>query len=879
MMRKQDKTREQLAGEIDDLRQQVAQLQMADAQRRRAVEALRHKTIFVELLKVVATVSQQGTTIETAIEKCLEQVCTHIGWPVGYAYIVNKEGSQKLASPNLWYFLHPERFAAFRHTTENASCANGEGLPCRILSCRKPVWITDVTKEKGFLTTEQAEDIGVKAAFGFPVLVGGDVAAVLTFFSTEAVEPDDQLLGVMAHIGIQLGRLSERKRVEEALRQSEERYRTIIEDMTDSFWELDLTGHFTFFNNQLMIQQRRSREELLALNNSSNRQHTDEENQRIVFQTLKQVYLTGEPVRGATHEMIRGDGTRYWVESNVSLIRDAAGKPVGFRGVARDVTKRIQSEKELQQAKESAEDANRAKSEFLANMSHEIRTPMNGIIGMTELALNTALSAEQREYLTIVNRSAHSLLTIINEILDYSKIEAGKLEIDSTSFSLREYIETTIRPLAVRAHEKGLELALDISPDVPDNVVGDPIRLCQVITNLVGNAIKFTEVGEIMLLSKVKWSDDNRLCLHVAIRDTGIGITPEKQRVIFNPFTQADGSTTRKYGGTGLGLAISSRLVEIMGGEIWVKSVEGEGSEFHFTSHLGLDRSRVAQTVPAAAVNFIGLRVLIVDDNGTNRRILTQMLINWGMRPVAVEGGRSALQVMKQAYEADDPFQLILLDSQMPGMDGFMVAERIRRNPEFAETGIMMLTSDQLSNDIARCRQLGLAAYVIKPIIESALLDTILASLGRRTVIDMGDSLARSDSRYESHRNIRVLVAEDNVINQKVAVGLLRKRGCVVSVVANGKEALDATAREEFDVVLMDVQMPEMNGFEATRAIRERERDRGIHVPIVAMTAHAMRGDRERCLEAGMDGYVSKPMNGDELFRAIDELVLHHSAL
>ncbi|MCM2372047.1 PAS domain-containing protein [Aporhodopirellula aestuarii] len=579
------------------------------------------------------------------------------------------------------------------------------------------------------------------------------------------------------------------------------------------------------------------------------------------------VMRSGEPLIDQEETICQAaDRRSTWLLTTKVPLFGKDGKVMGMVGISRDITARRMAAEELLAAKEIADAANSAKSEFLANMSHEIRTPMNGILGMTELLSGTEMTAEQREFLTLVQQSADSLLRLLNDILDFSKIEAGRLELDTVTFNLRDCIGKAIKLLTLKANEKGLELAGRIDPRIPNELIGDPGRLRQIVVNFVGNAIKFTNSGEVVVDVNPETLDDDEAVLHVTVRDTGIGIAREKQEKIFEAFSQADASTTRRFGGTGLGLTISARLIQMMDGRVWVESELGVGTTFHFFVRLGISPDQTPRR-PAAFSKIAGTRVLVVDDNATNRRILQEILQLWNLKPVMADDGERALDLIAESISEDDPFGLILLDYHMPNLDGVGFAEQLaKRADELRHGPIVMLSSSFAGLSSPRMRELGINRYLTKPVIASELRDVVLEVMGvdheKRLHPPLPNALPKIAPR-------KILLVEDGIVNQRVALGFLNKWGHQVELAVNGREAVEALERETFDIVLMDIQMPEMNGFEATAIIREREAQTGNHQFIVAMTAEAMKGDREHCLAAGMDDYISKPFDVADLQRVL----------
>jgi signal transduction histidine kinase/DNA-binding response OmpR family regulator len=571
------------------------------------------------------------------------------------------------------------------------------------------------------------------------------------------------------------------------------------------------------------------------------------------------------------HRHVDRKGRVFWVEVRAKPLKDTDGQIQGYVGVVSDVTAQREAEETLRKAKEDAEAANRAKSEFLANMSHEIRTPMNGILGMTELALDTQLNGEQREYLEMARSSAESLLTILNDILDFSKVEAGRLELENATFSPAECIEEALKPLAVRAQQKGIELAWEVDAALPDLVRGDVTRLRQVLLNLAGNGIKFTKQGQVAIHAKVAKESGNTMELQFTVSDTGIGIPADKHKTIFEAFSQGDMSTTKIYGGTGLGLSISARLVALMGGRMWLESEVGQGSKFHFTVRLQKDEPEAAPAQSATlAGGLAGRPVLVVDDNPVNRRLLELLLKRWKMIPTLASNGMDGLKLFRKSQERGSTFPVVLLDMQMPEMDGFHMAEELRKISAVEPPLILLLSSAPCAADRDRCKQLRIVRTIVKPIRRAVLQEALEAAFGGATPAGVAKASASSPRAMPA---LRILLAEDNPVNQRLAFRLLEKMGHRVWLAHNGQETVDMVQARQFDLVLIDVQMPIMNGLEATLRIRALERGTGGHVPILAITAHAMKGDRERCIEVGMDGYIAKPVRAEALDEEIRRVI------
>jgi len=838
-------------------------------------EQIAHRLMVYETAGALA----ESATLADAVPKMLRCICEPLRWDYGALWEVNRARTA-LRCLGTWHLplLQFEEFIAIsRHTV----FARGVGLPGRVWAERKAAWIEDVRHDVNFPRAPAALRVGLHAALGFPILRGDEVLGVMEFFSRDTRPPDDDLLETMTTIGGQIGLHVAQKWAAEEL----DRFFTLSLDL---LCVANFDGYFLRINPVWQRVLGFTEKELLT-SRFFDFIHPDD---RAATASAVSELTTGAAIIDFENRYRSRDGSYKWLQWAASPFPDqgviyAAARDVTDRKRADDAMREYARElerakyeqeqnaerlaqlvKELDTARLRAEEATAAKGEFLANMSHEIRTPMNAIIGMTDLTLRTKLTARQRDYIRTVKDSAEGLLTIINDILDVSKIEARRLVLDRAPFNFRDTVEDSVRLLAPRAHEKSLELACRILPDVPDALIGDPGRLRQVLVNLVGNAIKFTDKGEVIVDVSVDRIEAQDAALHFTVSDTGIGIAPEKQWQIFGAFVQADTSTTRRYGGTGLGLTISAQLVELMGGRIWIESGLGKGSRFHFLAHFDMQHL-VATSVSRSPGTLHGLRVLIVDDNATNRSILEEMVASWHMKPTSVDGADAAVHALYDAIDRGRGFHLVLTDALMPDVDGYALARRLKRDQRLSDVKVIMLTSAGLPHGRSRSGD-GILTHLTKPVKQSDLLDAILTAFGSRPAVERQSTKRASRPRRSAGRRLRVLVAEDNPTNQKLVVALLKEQGHRVTKVANGRDAVAQAASQVFDVILMDVQMPEMGGLDATAAIRQGERGTGTHTPIIAMTAHAMAGDRQRCLDAGMDAYVSKPLRPQELLAAVD---------
>ncbi len=883
-------------------------------ERRPAQAALRDSEQRAQSLAEVTSAANTAASLDEALQVALDKVCAYTGWPIGHAYLPAEDGADELVPSGIWHLERQEGFRPFVEITEQTTFAPGVGLPGRVFASKLPAWIEDVHKDPNYPRAQLAKNIGVSGAFAFPVLAGGAVAAVLEFYSETPESPDEALLGFMEQIGIKLGIVIERKLAEQTLRQarkdSEERAEQLAvlnevgQDITATL-ELDIMLQRVAKHAVRLLRGEKS---IILLVNSESEElvqavglgYSIEEINTFTFEEVREG-ISGWVLeqKTSTVSVNHQEDERNRGSARAAALRDEPAtlaiapliiedEVIGTLTCSRNLQERVFSSADLtlvsslanqaaiaiQNARlyRAAQEAERLKSDFLANMSHEICTPMNAVLGMTHLAQQTELTSKQRGYLNRIQTSANNLLGIINDVLDFSKIEAGKLEMESVTFKLDQVLDNLGALINVTAGENELEVLFAIAPNVPTSLVGDPLRLGQVLTNLANNAVKFTESGEIVLTAKLVSTDADKVTLEFSVIDTGIGLSEVQIDGLFQAFRQADSSTTRKYGGTGLGLAISKQLVEMLGGEIWVESEPGQGSTFSFSA-IFVRPVDTAQQRPQPTPDLRGMRVLVVDDNFAARVTLQSYLESFSFDIKLVSSGEACLTELLRTIP-DQPYGLVLLDWKMAGIDGIETARRIKDNQTLAPTPTIIMVTAYGQAEVRRQAEAeGIEGFLLKPISQSTLFDTIMGVFGKElpSALPDGTQAMPENAQVATLRGAHVLLVEDNEINQEVAQGLLESAGLVVTLAANGAEAVQAVESEEFAAILMDIHMPKMDGYEATRTIRDDPRF--ARLPIIAMTAHAMAGDREKSLAAGMNEHITKPIDPQVLYATLSKWI------
>ena len=836
------------------------------SERKEAEQLIAREKLETALLQQASYSSSTQDALEDALRICVTNLGEISGWPVGHAFIRNQAGTQ-LVSSRIWYLAENTNFSELQAVSEQVKLAPGEDIPGQVWQTGKAVWITDIEQDETIVRRRNKSRLGVRAAFSFPIKVDDEVIAVVEFFNTKLVSPDQNLLSLARGVKNKIRQMMERMQWQE----ERTRLAAIVDNSGDAIIGKAPDGTITSWNNGAELTYGWKADEVIGETISIILPPGMAREESEILEAMK----TGRRLEQFQTRRMRKDGTIIDVSITVSPIRGHDMQIIGSSIIERDITARRRREEELRQARDEAEQASRAQGEFLANVSHELRTPMNAILGMLELTLQENLTPVKRDYLETAKDSAEQLLLLVNDILDFSRLEAGHFELEPTVFNLRDLLDDVVKTLSLRGYEKGLELVCHIKKEVPERVIGDPVRLRQILTNLAGNAIKFTEQGEVVVALKLAKSSEvtqdlspgEKVSLEFSVSDTGIGIAAEDQERIFSPFAQADASTTRQYSGTGLGLAICHELIGLMEGEMQLESELGKGSKFSFVIELPLAEADETVVIrdKATVDELRDLPVLVVDDNHTNRFILEEMLSNWSMSPTPVPSAQHAIEQLSEASQEQKTFPLVIVDALMPETDGFMLLEQAKEEGLLDSATILMLSSADHQIFSERCQDLDISAFLEKPVSQSDLLDAIMTAL-------KGPQLERESVSQinEASQSFRVLIAEDTPANQKVITAILNKRGHHCVIANNGREAVECLRNESFDIVLMDVQMPTMDGLQATAMIREQEEESGDHIPIIAMTAYAMRGDRDKCIAAGMDNYISKPIDAKKLLRLLE---------